>query len=106
MRLTNYEYSLDYLIIEILYEGTQSYRQLKRHLESYSKTGKQISFDTYHRHIHLLLTDKLLVKERIGNKIFLSLKETYRRQLDNGHPIDEDKHFPKRKGIRISSQEI
>ena len=90
MRHTNYEYSLDYLIIDILYEGAQSYRQLKRLLEGYSKIGKQISFDTYHRHIRLLLNDGLLVKERIGDKVFLSLEETYRGKLANGQPIDSD----------------
>jgi hypothetical protein len=103
LRRTNYGYSLDYLIIDILYEGTKSYRQLKRYLEIYLKTGKQISFDTYHRHIRLLLKDKLLVKERIRYKVFLSLEETYRGKLANGQPIDSNYHFPEEKGILISS---
>ena len=93
-QLPRYEYPLDYLIVDILYEGTQSYRQLKRKLEVYSKTGKRISFDTYHRHIHSLLTNKLLKRKVIGNKVFLSLEETYRGKLADGQSIDSLHYFP------------
>jgi hypothetical protein len=100
--LADYEYSIDYLIIDVLYDGTYFYRQFKKNLEQYSKTGKKISFDTYHRHIRALLKSRLLKREKIGNRVFLSLEETYRSKLDDGQPIDSSDHFPERRGILVT----
>jgi DNA-binding HxlR family transcriptional regulator len=73
--LPRYERSLDQLIIDVLCDGTQSYRQLKRQLEFYAKTGKKISFDTYNRHIRSLVANGHLKRKEIGNKVFFSLEE-------------------------------
>jgi hypothetical protein len=100
---TNYEYSLDYLIVDILFDGPKYYRELKRHMECYSRAGKKISFDTYNRHLLLLQRSKLLVKKRIRNKVLISLEETYKKLLTNGQPIDENRHFPEKKGTLVSS---
>lgn len=101
--MAKYGYSLDYLTIDVLYDGTQSYRQLKTNLEYYSKTGKKISFDTYHRHIRSLLESKLLKRKKIGNKAFLSLEETYKAKLADGQPIDSVHHFPEERRILVTS---
>jgi hypothetical protein len=104
-QLAEYEFSLDYLIVDVLYENDdpQSYRQLKRNLERYSKTGKKISFDTYHRHIHSLLKSGLLKKKKIGNRVILSLEETYKAKLSDGQSIDSSGHFPERRGKLVTS---
>ena len=101
--MDEYEYSLDYLIIDVLRDGTQSYRQLKRNLENYSKIGKMISFDTYHRHIRALVMSRLLKRKKIGNRVFIYLEETYRDKLACGQPIDSAHHFPENRGIPITS---
>jgi hypothetical protein len=105
MTIYDYKYSLDYLIIEILYhENSKSYRELKRRLESYSTSRKAISFDTYNRHINSLSNHKILEKKKIRNKVFLSLNQSYRRKLDSGHLTDEDKHFQDKRNIPISAK--
>lgn len=104
MTIYDYKYSLDYLIIGILYyEDSKSYRELKRRLESYSTARKAISFDTYNRHINSLSNHKILEKKKKQNKILLSLNDSYRRKLDNAYLIDEDKHFQEKRSIPISS---
>ncbi|CAN5147367.1 hypothetical protein BH18THE2_BH18THE2_35800 [soil metagenome] len=106
MTFYDYKYSLDYVIIGILYyEGGKSYRELKRRIESYSKARKGVSFDTYNRHIDSLSNHKILDRKRANNRVFLSLRQEYRRKLDNGHLIDEDKHFQekRKRNIPISS---
>ena len=102
--LAEYNYSIDYLIIDVLYDETQSFRQLKRNLEYYSKSGKKISFDTYGRHIRALLKSRLLNRKKIGNRVFLSLEETYRAKLADGQPIDSVHHFPGKYTRNFSKQ--
>ena len=70
MTIYQYRESLDRAIIDILY------------LE------KNMSFDTFDRHIDTLLKQNIVEKKKIKNRVFYNLTQECRNTRDNGHDIN------------------
>jgi DNA-binding transcriptional ArsR family regulator len=83
----DYKYALDHLIIDILYtEGSYRYRALKKRIEE--PLSHEISFDTYDRHIDRLTELLIVERKKEGKKVFYSLIQESKNNLDRGQKID------------------
>lgn len=49
---------------------------------------KDMSFDTFDRHIDTLLKQNTVEKKKIKNKVFYNLTQEYRNKRDNSHDIN------------------